>query len=153
VLTYIEQPADTEAIASARDYYVLIARLSLDPADILERGRQAGAQLGDDPAAAVAALVERVTERLDGTDPDALITTIGGGMRVVTYLPTRTFELAVHCLDICAATGLEVDMPLSVLGSSSGLAVSIAVALGTGQTVLTALTGRRDLPSGYSVTI
>ena len=153
VLTYIEQPAETEAIASARDYYALIAGLDIDPTDILERGRQAGEQLGPDPASAIDELIEQVTARLDGVDENMLITTIGGGMRIAAYLPTRTFELAVHCLDIVAATGLELEMPESVLADATGLAVSVAVALGKGQTVLTALTGRRDLPPGFSVTI
>lgn len=153
VLTYIEQPAETEAIASARDYYALIAGLSLDSTDILTRGRQAGEQLGADPASAIDGLIEQVTARLDGVDGDLLITTIGGGMRIAAYMPTRTFELAVHCLDIAAATGLELDMPETVLADATGLATSIAVALGKGQTLLTALTGRRDLPPGFSVTI
>ena len=153
VLTYLEQPAATEAIASARDYYVMVSRLRLDPSDILERGRQAGAQLGADPVAAVARLVEQVTATLDVVDPDLLITTIGGGMRVAAYLPTRTFELAVHGLDICAATGLDAEMPETVLTAATELAARIAVALGTGPTVLSALTGRRDLPPGFSVVI
>jgi uncharacterized protein (TIGR03083 family) len=153
MLTYLEQPAATEAIASAQDYYVMVSRLSLDSADIVERGRQAGAQLGADPVAAIARLVEQVTAQLDVVDPDLLITTIGGGMRVAAYLPTRTFELAVHGLDICAATGLDVEIPETVLAGATELAARIAVALGTGQTVLSALTGRRDLPSGFSVVI
>lgn len=153
VLTYLDQPAATEAIATAHDYYAMIARLDIDPSDIIERGRQAGEQLGDDPVAAVDSLVARATARLDGVDPDMLITTIGGGMRVAAYLPTRTFELAVHSLDITAATGLDLEMPDTVLRSSSRLAVDTAVALGTGKTVLTALTGRRDLPPGFSVVI
>lgn len=153
VLTYIEQPAETEAITSARDYYALIAGLDIDPTDILERGRQAGEQLGSDPASAIDELIERVTARLDGVDENMLITTIGGGMRIAVYMPTRTFELAVHCLDIVAATGLELEIPESVLADATGLAVSVAVALGKGQTVLNALTGRRDLPPGFSVTI
>jgi uncharacterized protein (TIGR03083 family) len=153
VLTYLEQPVETEAIVSAADYYVMAAQLRLDPADIVARGRQAGAQLGADPAAAVAGLVERVTARLDDVVPDMLITTIGGGMRVTEYLPTRTFELAVHCLDISEATGLGVTMPDPVLRSAGELAVQIAVASGNGKTVLTALTGRRELPPGFSVVI
>jgi hypothetical protein len=41
---------------------------------------------------------------------DALIHTIGGGMRLRHYLPTRTFELVVHRLDITAATGLQTAL-------------------------------------------
>ena len=42
------------------------------------------------------------------TAGDPLIGVIGGlGMRLHTYLPTRTFELAVHGLDIARATGFR----------------------------------------------
>jgi len=153
VLTYLDQPADTEDVASAADYYVMISRLHLDPSDIVERGRQAGEQLGTDPAATVDALIAQVRAKLEDVDPARLITTIGGGMRVAAYLPTRTFELAVHCLDIAAATGLDVDLPESVLRGSTRLAVDIAVTSGHGAAVLSALTGRRDLPPGFSVVI
>ena len=47
----------------------------------------------------------------EGTDPDLVVHTIVGGMRVAAYLPTRTFELCVHGLDIAAATGIPVDLP------------------------------------------
>jgi uncharacterized protein (TIGR03083 family) len=151
VLTYLDEPAPTEAIDSPERYYALIAGLTLDPADVEERGRAAGAALGDHPAAAVSELVERVTARLDGVDPDTLLTTIGGGMRLVRYLPTRVFELAVHGLDIGAATGLDPELPASVLVSATGLATRISVLLGTGPELLGALTGRRDLPPGFSV--
>ena len=40
-----------------------------------------------------------------------MVTTAGGGMRVSDYLPTRTFELTVHCLDIARATGLDFVPP------------------------------------------
>ena len=71
--------------------------LGIDPADVAERGRQAGRDFGDDPAAAIDALVSRVLDQL-ATAGNPLITVIGGlGIRLHTYLPTRTFELAVHC--------------------------------------------------------
>ena len=47
----------------------------------------------------------------EATDPDLVVHTIAGGMRVAAYLPTRTFELCVHGLDIAAATGVPVDLP------------------------------------------
>ena len=42
--------------------------LGIDPAAIVERGRQAGEDLGDDPAAAVQGLVDRVLGELAGVD-------------------------------------------------------------------------------------
>ncbi len=84
-------------------------------------------------------------------DPEALITTIGGGMRVRTYLPTRTFELVVYSLDISAATGIDVAFSSRVLAHTTELAARIAVAGDEGRTVLSALTGRRPLPDNFSV--
>lgn len=77
---------------------------------------------------------------------------IGGlGIRLHSYLPTRTFELAVHGLDIAAAADVPYEPPAEVLEQSALLAARIALALGDGTTVLRALTGRMALPNGYSV--
>lgn len=151
VLTYLDQPAEREAIDSAEQYYALAARQSTDSEAVLERGRRAGANLGDAPAEKVRQLVDQVAARLGGADPDALISVLGGGMRVGSYLPTRTFELAVHSLDIGAATGIDVPLSVPVLAHTAALAARIAVALGQGQAILTALTGRRPLPNGFSI--
>jgi len=60
-----------------------------------------------------------VRRKVGRADPEALITTIGGGMRVRTYLPTRTFELVVHSLDISAATGIDVAFSSRVLAHTT----------------------------------
>jgi uncharacterized protein (TIGR03083 family) len=151
VLTYLDQPADAEAIDSPEQYYALAARQSTDADAVAERGRRAGEDLGAEPAEAVRHLVERVRTKVDAADPEAMIAVLGGGMRVGNYLPTRTFELVVHSLDIGAATGIDVPLSLPVLGHTAALGARIAVALGQGQVVLTALTGRRPLPAGFSV--
>ena len=151
VLTYLDQPADVEAIDSPEQYYALAARQSTDADAVAERGRRAGEDLGPEPAEAVQHLVERVRRKVDAADPEALIAVLGGGMRVGNYLPTRTFELVVHSLDISAATGMDVPLSMPVLAHTAALGARIAVALGEGQVVLTALTGRRPLPAGFSV--
>jgi len=151
VLAYLDEPAELEAIESAEQYYALAARQSTDSDSVVERGRRAGDDLGEAPAEKVRQLVEQVTERIDGADPESLITVLGGGMRVRNYLPTRTFELAVHSLDIGAATGIDVPLSVPVLAHTAALAARIAVALGEGQAILTALTGRRPLPTDFSV--
>jgi hypothetical protein len=74
---------------------------------------------------------------------DPLITVIGGaGIRLHTYLPTRTFELAVHGLDIARAVDISIALPADVLEEATALAAHIAAAEGNGETVLLALTGR-----------
>lgn len=153
VSTYLQQPAETEDIGSPQEYYVRVnpTALGMDPAGVLERGRQAGRDLGDDPAATIDALVSRVLDELDGVG-DPLITVIGGaGIRLHNYLPTRTFELAVHGLDIARAVGISLALPADVLDEATGLAARIAVAEGHGETVLLALTGRDELPSSFSI--
>lgn len=153
VSTYLKAPARREDVADAADYYVKIRGLSasLGAAAIVERGRQAGRDLGDDPVSAIEALASRVQAELAAVD-DPLIEVIGGlGIRLSSYLPTRTFELAVHGLDIGRAVGVDFAPPAEVLTEATALAARIGVALGHGSTVLRALTGRGGLPPGFSV--
>ncbi|OBK81623.1 maleylpyruvate isomerase N-terminal domain-containing protein [Mycobacterium sp. 1164985.4] len=152
VLTYLETTADRADLASPQEYYARVnpTALGIDPADVAERGRQAGRDLGGDPAAAVADLVTRALARLRTVD-DPLIQVIGGlGIRLRDYLPTRTFELAVHSLDIARAIGISFTLPPSVLEEALVLAARIA-AQEHGETVLMALTGRDGLPPSFSI--
>ncbi len=107
VESYLDRPAGHEDIATPAEYYARAAAVAaaLGPSGIVERGRQAGRELGGDPPRAVDALVKSVLSTLAGSG-DRLIAVIDGqGIRLQTYLPTRTFELAVHSLDIAAAAG------------------------------------------------
>jgi hypothetical protein len=153
VSTYLQQPAQTEDITTPQEYYARVnpAALGLAPEAVVERGRQAGRDLGDDPGATIDELVSRVLDELaDAGDP--LITVIGGaGIRLHTYLPTRTFELAVHGLDIARAGGVSFELPADVLDAATRLAARIAVSEGHGETVLLALTGRGELPPSFSI--
>ncbi len=153
VSTYLQAAAEREDVATPHEYYAMVnpSALGIDPAAIVERGRQAGEDLGDDPAAAVQGLVDRVLGELAGVD-DRLIEVIGGrGIRLFTYLPTRTFELAVHGLDIAGAAGISFELPDDVLAEAVMLAGRIAAAAGHGETVLLALTGRTALPPSFAV--
>jgi uncharacterized protein (TIGR03083 family) len=153
VSTYLQQPADREDITTPQEYYVRVnpATLGLAPAGVVERGRQAGRDLGDDPPARVDELVSQVLGELSGVD-DPLITVIGGaGIRLQTYLPTRVFELAVHGLDIARAVGISYALPADVLEEATVLAARIAAAEGQGEAMLLALTGRNGLPPSFSI--
>ncbi|WP_237569423.1 maleylpyruvate isomerase N-terminal domain-containing protein [Mycolicibacterium lacusdiani] len=153
VSTYLRAPAEREDLASAVDYVARLREMAagLGAADVVERGRQAGRDLGADPAAAVDALARAaLSDTADAGDP--LITVIGGlGIRLSNYLPTRTFELAVHGLDIARAAGISLVLPDEVLEEATVLATRVGVALGHGETVLLALTGRAPLTEGFSV--
>ena len=151
--TYLQTTAGREDITTPQEYYTRVTptALGIDPADVAERGRQAGRDLGDDPTAAIDALVTRVLGELVSVD-DPLIEVIGGlGLRLHTYLPTRTFELAVHGLDIARAVGIPFDLADDVLDEALVLAGRVAALRGHGETVLMSLTGRGDLPPSFSI--
>ncbi len=152
VATYLERPAARVRVASAARYYALIKQQTAgDLAAVTERGRQAGAALGPQPAPAVRTLVDETLATLEAVSGNPVIETIAGGMRLSAYLPTRTFELTVHSLDIGAATGIEVSPPAAALRESLRLGIDIALIHGDGHPLLRALTGREPMPAGYSV--
>ena len=149
VRTYLDRPADDVTVESAADYLALATRTATDPAAVLERGRAAGAALGDDPAASVRDLAEEVLAKVADFGDGYVLTTIAGPMRLVDYLPTRTFELVVHGLDIGRATGLDPAYPEPLVAQAVALAGQVAVRTGRGPELLLALTGRQ--PLGFSV--
>jgi hypothetical protein len=152
VISYLERPAAQEDVPSAAAYYNFVAHaLGADPAAVTDRGRQAGIALGAQPERTVRTLVDDALAALDAVTGDPLIETIAGGMRVDAYLPTRTFELAVHSLDIATAIGIPITLPAAVLSSALRLTAEIAALRGEGEGLLLSLTGRRPLPAGYSV--
>lgn len=152
VLSYLPRTTPTAAVTSVAEYYAAAATMmAAHPRAVIERGREAGAALGDDPAAAVTDLVTRSLAALDATAGDPIIETIVGGMHLEQYLVTRIFELVVHGLDIAAATGQTYEPPPDALTASLRLAVDVAALRGDGAALLLALTGRRALPAGFSV--
>lgn len=152
VVEYLRRPATAEEVTTPEAYYAVVARrFGADSSGVAERGRAAGVALGDDPAGAFRTRLADAIAALDGMGDDDLLTTIAGGMRLGTYLPTRTFELVVHGADIATATGATIVFPPFVLAESAALAARIAVELGKGPAVLAALTGRSALPPGFSV--
>lgn len=153
VIEYLQQPAPAGDLVDAADYYLAVGEFSsaAGAAAITERGRQAGRDLGDDPAVAVSALVSRALADVhDAGDP--ALTVIGGiGIRLSQYLHTRVFELTVHGLDIARATGVSYRPPAEAVESAAALSARIAARSGHGEQLLLTLTGRAPLPDGYSV--
>ena len=152
VTTYLAQRAPAVEVPTSEAYYVAVHRAGgANTAAVTERGRAAGAALGDDPAAAFRRWLAEATAALDTTGDGEVVPTAAGGMRVGDYLPTRTFELAVHGADIARATGLAVAFAPPVLAEAAELGARVAVELGHGPALLAALTGRAPLPPGLSV--
>jgi hypothetical protein len=150
VETYLARPAATVEIASAADYFRATGAAAADPA-VAARGRDAGTALGADPVAAVAAIAERVIPLVESHDGTELLTTIAGGMRLADYLPTRTFELAVHTSDLATALGEPLDVPATPAAQALQVVSDLAVADGLAGPLLLAATGRPGLPAGFSV--
>jgi uncharacterized protein (TIGR03083 family) len=138
-------------LADAVAYYLVIANALTDTAAVAARGRAAGAALGEDPIAALRALVTRVPERVRAAPATALVRTPFGTMTLEGYLPTRTFELTVHTCDLAAALGVNVDVPPAAVADAFTVIGGLTAAQGTAPAALLALTGRRPLPAGYSV--
>lgn len=151
VETYLDQPADAVEVPTAADYYLAIAGPLTDHAAVTERGRAAGEALGEDPSGFVAALAQRVRDKLVGRPSNSVLTTIAGAMELDEYLRTRTFELVVHGLDIAGAAGLVVEYDAVAFVDAAILAAEIAAITGRAPDLLLALTGRRALPDGFSV--
>jgi uncharacterized protein (TIGR03083 family) len=150
VETYLDQPAEAEELSTAAAYY--LAAAGIDPASVVGRGVAAGKALGDTPAEFVDALVRRVLALLT-TVGNPLINTAAGGMRLENYLPTRSFELVVHSLDIAAAVS-DIEGPKfsdQLLSEVARVAATTAVLLGRGVEMMLALTGRAALRPGFSV--
>src|SRR5919112_322664 len=149
VETYLARPAAVVDVASTTDYYRATSAMAADPA-VAARGREAGTALGVDPAAAVAEIAARVVPLVGARDGTELVTTIAGGMRLEDYLPTRTFELAVHTADLAAALGVPPDVPATAATQALHLVVELAVADGLAGRLLLSATGRPGLPEGFS---
>jgi hypothetical protein len=147
-LTVTDRPALAEAVA----YFQAPGSGLVDPETIAERGRQAGAALGDEPAPAVSVIAERVLAVVRRSADDAVVETRVGSMTLIGYLPTRTFELVVHSLDLVAATGVAVPTEFAEpVAACLQLAARLAATRPDPGQVLLALTGRRPLPDGFSV--
>jgi hypothetical protein len=133
----LSTPADEIARASSEDYW-LLAR-AVHP-DVLAAARRAS----DDDARASA-------QALGRAEDDDLVTTAAGGMRVRDWLPTRTFELVVHGLDIAAAARLTMHLNPEVYAQAAAQAARAAAMAGDGPALLRALTGRAPLPPSVTI--
>jgi hypothetical protein len=147
VESYLSRPAVAVDVASPADYVRATRSIAAGP-DVAQRGRDAGAALGDDPLSAVADIASRVLPLVGGCDGNELVTTIAGGMRLSDYLPTRTFELAVHTADLATALGLPPDVPATAATQALHIVTDVAVGDGRAGGLLLLTTGRS---SAFSV--
>jgi len=149
VSEYLRRPASSVDLETAVDYVGGLAAAANDDPGVVRRGVEAGELLGDDPADALRLLLDAISADLTDADPEQLVTTYAGGMRLRDYLPTRSFELVVHCLDIAAAVPARWTPPSAALAEALHLAAEVALRKGEGSLVLRLVTGRE--PGGLSI--
>ncbi|MBF0672474.1 MAG: maleylpyruvate isomerase family mycothiol-dependent enzyme [Salinibacterium sp.] len=137
-------------IPSAEDYYNEVLEQFTDHASIEARGVEAGAWLGADPVAQVSEALSR-TRTLIAAQPDDRIVSIGGmGILLDQYLRTRVVELVVHSIDLARAIGADYTPPAAGIATAVSLLAGTAAHKGQGVTLLMALTGRAQLPPGFT---
>lgn len=154
VESYLDKPTTGIEVRSAVEYFRLMLAATSDSGSITQRGRDAGAALGDEPAISVERILNRVLDRVYASDEDALVATPVGDMYLVDYLPTRTFELTVHTCDLALVVeGLEqpLEVPKSAAMQSLSLLGELAIERGVAPSILLSMTGRQQLPFGFSI--
>ena len=117
VTGYLKNRAATADLAGPVEYYVAIRGLLSDARGVAERGRQAGRDLGGDPAGTVDHLVEQALSDIDGVG-DPLITVIGGLGSAVSELlaeklPTPVKKVGVE--DVFGMSGPALEL-LDIFG-------------------------------------
>ena len=100
------------------------------------------------PRTIVAELIGRATATLANVGDADVVATPIGGMRVRDWLPTRTFELVVHGMDVAAAAGVDYHLAPAVLSEAAALAARTAVAVGDGRAGAAGTDRPRRLPPG-----
>ena len=148
---YLAKPAAQREVMRPVDYYLRAQAGLADPGSVAARGREAGVALGPDPIAAVRDIAARVLAQVNTASDEALVSTPVGGMRLIDYLPSRIFELAVHTLDLAAALPVTVTLPEPVAAVALHLLADLALQPDKAAALLLAATGRRASPAGFSV--
>jgi uncharacterized protein (TIGR03083 family) len=119
-------------------------------ARINERAREAVLALADDPKGAVAATAARVIALVRNTSANATLWSPARTMTLAEFLPSRIAELTIHGLDLTRALGSEIAVPTPALQQSIRFLADPLVRKGKGELALLALSGRVQLPPGFS---
>lgn len=154
VQTYLAAGADSSsaiALTSPAAYYRAAAGSLADPAQVTERGRQAGLSLGEDPAATVDSAAQQTLDLVSATEDTAIVETPLGAMTLAAYLPTRAFEVSMHAADLARATGQPIPVELERTTESCLTLVSRIASPQQQVELLLAATGRAPLPAAFNV--
>ncbi len=150
--TYLGTATAGDELDGPLAYFLAIRAALADPEAVAQRGRDAGAALGDDPVGRVRDLADRVIALVESSPDDAPVGTPVAPMTLAAYLPTRIFELTVHSLDLARALSLGTPPGLEAgIRVSCELAGQLAAEAPHAPAALLALTGRTGLPDGFTV--
>jgi len=149
--TYLADPPAVAEVPDAVTYFHIALADPATHVGVAERGRREAADLGDDPAASIAVIAERVRGIVATTPGDALTRSAVGGMAFGDYLSTRTVELVVHTCDICEAVGLDDQPPESAAAVTFSVLGGLAALHPRRSEIVRALTGRASLAVGCNV--
>ena len=141
------EPGIPARLARPADYFCEALKDSSIHDAIAEGAADAAAALGEDVSTAVAGIVDGVSCFVDSLPDDHPVGTPWGEMRFADYLPTRTFELVVHTLDLAKALGWASRVPEPALSVALGLLTEAAARTGRAEELLMALAGRAPLAS------
>ncbi len=151
VLSYSAAPGDKVEIERPVDYFLKVVGGNVDHKQVAELGRGAGLEIIDDPRMMVRGFAMYVKNKLDELGDDHIMGTIVGGMRLIDYLPTRTFELIIHTMDLAKAVGVDSKPPEKGMTATLEILGQIALYRGQASDLVLAATGRGGLPTGFSV--
>jgi hypothetical protein len=153
-ITLIAQYASNDPVVvhNAAAYYQSAATVAVDPSAIAQRGRDAGAALGDDPMSIIRNNLDLTTAVLRGDPIPSSFATPFGVVARDAYLSSRIVELVTHTDDLTRAAHLpEASFDAEARVLVSAILCHLAVLRGNGAVVIAALTGRAALPDGFSV--
>lgn len=151
VTSYLESGAGKPIeVTNPFDYFAVLTSGYADEAEVAERGRQAGRDLGDDPVARVGTLRDAAVATAAAAGDDAPVASPAGVMRLIDYLPSRIFELTIHSADIARAAGVPFSPEPGPTTITFACLASVAVARDVALDALLAIAGRGPLPQGYS---
>ena len=151
ILSYSAKPGDKVDLERPVDYFLKAFEGLTDPKQVAERGRAAGLEIIDDPRMMVRGFAMYVKNKLEELADDHIMATPVGGMRLIDYLPTRTFELIIHTMDLAKAVGVDDQPPEKGMAATLEILGQIALYRGRASAVVFGVTGRGGLSDGFSV--
>ena len=151
ILSYSDKPAEKIELERPVDYFLKAFESLADPKMVAERGRAAGLEIIDDPKMMVRGFAMYVKNKLEELSDDHIMGTPVGGIRLIDYLPTRTFELIIHTMDLAKAVGVDDQPPENGMAATLEILGQIALYRGRASDLVFGVTGRGGLSDGFSV--